>query len=219
MYQSTTVFFDSRFGRRGNMTSNVNWSDRADQSATPQTASAGLGALSPSQVHAGDEYIAENSDLFREAICARNVYAAWSRKLTNARPNDPKLQSYHQEVTKAGETVNSLLTKLNVPLFKVPASEKELDKIILRLKSRVNDPPAAKNREEKTAAAVPPPPPLPVQRVERRNEYFNIPLTHTVILILTSGQPIKCQFPFQHCQITRNLHSYYRINFSNFDFQ
>ncbi|GFV89007.1 hypothetical protein TNCV_4912071 [Trichonephila clavipes] len=41
-------------------------------------------------------------------------------------------------------------------------------RIILRLKSRVNDPPAEKNREEKTAAAVPPPP--PIQRVERRNE-------------------------------------------------
>ncbi|GFS99529.1 hypothetical protein TNCV_4534921 [Trichonephila clavipes] len=97
---------DSRFGRRGCMTSNVNWSDRTDQSAPPQPIPTGLGA-SPSQVIAGDDYIAENSDLFREAIAARNVYAAWARKLTNARPNDPKMQSYHQEVTLAGETVNS----------------------------------------------------------------------------------------------------------------
>ncbi|GFW86197.1 hypothetical protein TNCV_4779091 [Trichonephila clavipes] len=61
---------------------------------------------------------------------------------------------------------------MNVPLFKIPASEKELHKIILRLKNKVNDHPAAKNREEKTAAAVPPPPPppFPVQRVVRRNE-------------------------------------------------
>ncbi|GFV89010.1 hypothetical protein TNCV_4912101 [Trichonephila clavipes] len=110
------------------MTSNANWSDRTELFAPPQSTSTGLGASSPSQVNAGDEYIAEHSDLFREAICARNVYAAWARKLTNARPNDPKLQSYHQEVTKAGETVNSLLEKLNVPLFKIPASEKELDR-------------------------------------------------------------------------------------------
>ncbi|GFU78851.1 hypothetical protein TNCV_4024151 [Trichonephila clavipes] len=124
---------DSRFGRRGSMTSNVNWSDRTDLSAPPQSTSTGLGASSPSQVNAGDEYISEHSDLFREAICARNVYAAWAGKLTNARPNDPKMQSYDQEVTMAGETINSLLLKLNVPLFRIPASEKELDKIILRL--------------------------------------------------------------------------------------
>ncbi|GFU02592.1 zinc finger protein [Trichonephila clavipes] len=54
--------------------------------------------------------------------------------MTNARPYDPKLQSYHQEETKAGETVDSLLKQLDVPFFKIPASEKELDKIILRLK-------------------------------------------------------------------------------------
>ncbi|GFV66771.1 hypothetical protein TNCV_2100941, partial [Trichonephila clavipes] len=134
------------------MTSNVNWSDRTDQSIPPQPTPTGLGA-SPSQVIAGDDYIAEHSDLFREAISARNVYAAWARKLTNARPNDPKMQSYHQEVTKAGETVNLLLVKLNVPLFRIPASEKELDKIILRLKNRVNDPPVDKNEERKKPAA------------------------------------------------------------------
>ncbi|GFV84666.1 hypothetical protein TNCV_4296481 [Trichonephila clavipes] len=152
------------------MTSNVNWSDRTDQSAPPQPTPTGLGA-SLSQVIAGHDYIAEHSDLFREAILARNVYAACARKLTNARPNDPKMQSYHQEVTKAGETVNSLLVKLNVPLFRIPASEKELDKVILRLKNRVNDPPVEKNEERKKPAAVSPPPPAsPVQRVGRRNE-------------------------------------------------
>ncbi|GFV93660.1 RNA-directed DNA polymerase from mobile element jockey [Trichonephila clavipes] len=87
------------------------------------TTTTGLGA-SPSQVTTGDELIAEKSDLFREAIRARNVYAAWARKLTNARPNDPKLQEYHQEVTKAGERVNLLLSQLDVPLFRIPASEK-----------------------------------------------------------------------------------------------
>ncbi|GFT68764.1 hypothetical protein TNCV_684271 [Trichonephila clavipes] len=98
---------DSRFGRRGSMTSNVNWSDRTDLSAPPQSTSTGLGASSPPHVNAGDEYIAEHSDLFREAICARNVYAAWARKLTNARPNDPKMQSYHQEVTMAASCTQS----------------------------------------------------------------------------------------------------------------
>ncbi|GFU59793.1 hypothetical protein TNCV_4343491 [Trichonephila clavipes] len=105
------------------MTSTTNWSDRADLPDLPQTTPTSLG-VSPSRIIAGDDHIAEFSDLFREAIQARNVYVAWARKLTNARPNDPMMQSYHQEVTKAGENVE-LLVKLNVPLFRIPASEKE----------------------------------------------------------------------------------------------
>ncbi|GFX50039.1 nucleic-acid-binding protein from transposon X-element [Trichonephila clavipes] len=77
------------------MTSSTDWSERTvDTEHQPPN--------SPSRVIAGDDHIAECSDLFREAIKARNVYAAWARKLTNARPNDPMMQSYHQEVTKAG---------------------------------------------------------------------------------------------------------------------
>ncbi|GFT55618.1 nucleic-acid-binding protein from transposon X-element [Trichonephila clavipes] len=105
--------------------------------------------------HDVDHRLVERTDTSDQA---RNVYAAWARKLTNARPNDPKLQSYHQEVTKAGESVELLLVKLNVPLFRIPASEKELDRIVLRVKNRVSDPPAEKNEEEKKPAAVPPPP-------------------------------------------------------------
>ncbi|GFV94225.1 zinc finger protein [Trichonephila clavipes] len=71
------------------------------------------------------------------------------------------MQSYHQEVTKAGENVELLLVKLNVPLFRIPASEKELEKIILRVKNRVSDPPAEKNEEQKPAAVSPPPPASP----------------------------------------------------------
>ncbi|GFS64050.1 hypothetical protein TNCV_3944481 [Trichonephila clavipes] len=141
------------------MTSITNWSERTD-SINTSTTTTGLGA-SPSRVTTGDELIAEKSDLFREAIRARNVYAAWARKLTNARPNDPKLQEYHQEVTKAGERVNLLLSQLDVPLFRIPASEKELDKILIRLKNKPIDPPAVKNQESKTAAVPPSPPASP----------------------------------------------------------
>ncbi|GFT50058.1 nucleic-acid-binding protein from transposon X-element [Trichonephila clavipes] len=134
------------------MTSSTDWSERTvDTEHQPPN--------SPSRVIAGDDHIAECSDLFREAIKARNVYAAWARKLTNARPNDPMMQSYHQEVTKAGENVELLLVQLNVPLFRIPASEKELEKIILRVKNRVSDPPAEKKNEEKKPKAVSPPPP------------------------------------------------------------
>ncbi|GFU03543.1 zinc finger protein [Trichonephila clavipes] len=140
------------------MTSNAKWSERSDLPDPPQTTPMSLG-VSPSRIIAGDDHITEFSDLFREAIQARNVYAAWAGKLTNARPNDPKLQSYHKEVTKAGESVELLLVKLNVPLFRIPASEKELDKIVLRVKNRVSDPPTEKNDEAKKLAAVSPPPP------------------------------------------------------------
>ncbi|GFU69917.1 RNA-directed DNA polymerase from mobile element jockey [Trichonephila clavipes] len=159
---------DSRFDRRGDMTSITNWSERTDSTDT-LTTTTGLGA-SPSRVTTGDELIAEKSDLFREAIRARNVYAAWARKLTNARPNDPKLQEYHQEVTKAGERVNLLLSQLDVPLFRIPASEKELDKILIRLKNKPIDPPVVKNQKSKTAAVPPSPPASPRKGKRRENE-------------------------------------------------
>ncbi|GFX83034.1 hypothetical protein TNCV_5001821 [Trichonephila clavipes] len=44
------------------------------------------------------------------------------------------------------------LGPLDVPLFRIPASEKELDKILLRLKNKPVDPPAVKNQEAKKAA-------------------------------------------------------------------
>ncbi|GFV94163.1 zinc finger protein [Trichonephila clavipes] len=56
---------DSRFGRLGVMTSTTDWSDRTDVPEPPQP-------NSPSRIIAGDDHIAECSDLFREAILARN---------------------------------------------------------------------------------------------------------------------------------------------------
>ncbi|GFX36266.1 transposon Tf2-9 polyprotein [Trichonephila clavipes] len=149
--------WDSRFGRRGDMTSTPNWSDMTDSTDKSATITTGLGA-SPSQTIIGDDHIAENSDVFREAIQARNIYTAWARKLTNAKPSDPDVQLYHQEVKKAGETVENLLIKLNVPLFKIPASEKELDRIVFRVKNKPAVPTPSKNQEAEKPAAVPPPP-------------------------------------------------------------
>ncbi|GFS57509.1 hypothetical protein TNIN_233701 [Trichonephila inaurata madagascariensis] len=106
------------------MTSNSNWSDRTDNQPIHSDTTEGLGASSPSRMTFGDDSIVENSDVFRETIRARNIYAAWARKLTTARPNDPDLQIYHEEIKKSGEIVSTLLTQLNVPLFKIPATEK-----------------------------------------------------------------------------------------------
>ncbi|GFW69122.1 hypothetical protein TNCV_511671 [Trichonephila clavipes] len=120
------------------------------------TATAGAGATSPSRLSFDDSFIVEHSNLFRETIIARNVYAAWARKLTTAKPNDPDLQNIHMEVAKSGEIVSSHLAKLDVPLFKIPASEKELDRIILREKNKAIVLP--KKQEEKKPAVAPPPP-------------------------------------------------------------
>ncbi|GFS88790.1 hypothetical protein TNCV_4816811 [Trichonephila clavipes] len=82
------------------MTSTPNWSDMTDSTDKSAAITTGLGA-SPSQTVIGEDHIAENSDIFREAIQARNIYAAWARKLTNAKPSDPDVQLYNQEVKKA----------------------------------------------------------------------------------------------------------------------
>ncbi|GFQ85518.1 hypothetical protein TNCT_249061 [Trichonephila clavata] len=139
------------------------WSERTDVSTSPSATGLGANCVSPSRKSFGDDFIVENSDVFREAIKARNVYAAWARKLTQAKPSDPDLQNFHLQVGKSGEIVNNLLIKLQVPLFKIPASEKELDKIILRSKTQVVEPAAAaKNQEEKPLPAAPSsPPPSP----------------------------------------------------------
>ncbi|GFW05703.1 hypothetical protein TNCV_3407691 [Trichonephila clavipes] len=86
-------------------TSADSWSDRTMQSNDSGTATASVGAISPSRLCFDDAFIVENSDLFRETIIARNVYAAWARKLTTAKPNDPDLQNIHMEVAKSGEIV------------------------------------------------------------------------------------------------------------------
>ncbi|GFT97075.1 zinc finger protein [Trichonephila clavipes] len=86
------------------MTSTESWSERTTQSTEPGTVTAGVGAISPSRLCFADAFIVEHSDLFREAIIARNVYAAWARKLTNAKPNDPDQQTIHMDVSKSEGT-------------------------------------------------------------------------------------------------------------------
>ncbi|GFY46332.1 hypothetical protein TNIN_352401 [Trichonephila inaurata madagascariensis] len=137
------------------MTSNENWSERTENQPPPPTTTTGLGTNSPSRITFGDDFIAENSDIFREIIRARNVFAAWARMLTNARPNDPDLQNYHVEVGKSGEIVSNLLTKLNVLLIKISATEKELDLIVFRARNKVVDPhlPRLKRRKRRQRVA------------------------------------------------------------------
>ncbi|GFV75911.1 hypothetical protein TNCV_1455081 [Trichonephila clavipes] len=103
---------DSCSGRRLMTTSADSWSDRTMASSDLGTATAGAGATSPSQT-----------------IIARNVYAAWARKLTTAKPNDPDLQKIHVEVSKSGEIVSTHLAKLDStpPPSPTPSSAPDID--------------------------------------------------------------------------------------------
>ncbi|GFQ89906.1 hypothetical protein TNCT_515981 [Trichonephila clavata] len=79
-----------------------------------------------------------------------------------------RTQMFSERLSKQGmcEVVNNFLIKLQVPLFKIPASEKELDRIILRAKTKVVEP-AAKNHEEKplpVAPSTPSPSPCSVKK-------------------------------------------------------
>ncbi|GFV75926.1 hypothetical protein TNCV_1455231 [Trichonephila clavipes] len=122
---------DSCSGRRLMTTSADSWSDRTMPSSDLGTATAGAGATSPSRLCFDDAFIVENSDLFfpRETIIARNVYAAWARKLTTAKPNDPDLQKIHVEVSKSGEIVSTHLAKLDStpPSSPTPSSAPDID--------------------------------------------------------------------------------------------
>ncbi|GFW12132.1 hypothetical protein TNCV_2277491 [Trichonephila clavipes] len=65
-------------------------------------------------------------------------------------------------VLRIGGKMLSLLQQLDVPLFKFPASEKELDKILLRLKNKPVDPPQRRTkRKARSPRSSPPPSPTP----------------------------------------------------------
>ncbi|GFY58156.1 hypothetical protein TNIN_255661 [Trichonephila inaurata madagascariensis] len=148
------------------MTSNSNWSDRTDIQNEHSTTTEGLGASSPSRLTFGDDFIVENSDVFRETIRARNIYAAWARKLTTARPNDPDLQNYHEEIRKSGEIVSAFLTQLECALFKTPATKKGVGLDCATKRSKVVDP-SPQQRSEKGQRFFPPY--LPASRKAKRS--------------------------------------------------
>ncbi|GFT55218.1 hypothetical protein TNCV_3814031 [Trichonephila clavipes] len=120
----------NRLGRSGNkrpgevfdpfvdMTSSTDWSERTvDTEHQPPN--------SPSRVIAWRRPYRRMLRPYSERQSRQETFTRHGPvNLQNARPNDPMMQSYHQEVTKAGENVELLLVQLNVPLFRIPASEK-----------------------------------------------------------------------------------------------
>ncbi|GFT72433.1 hypothetical protein NPIL_169491, partial [Nephila pilipes] len=109
-----------------------NWSDRTDL-AMEQNDNIDQGAAitaSPASRVFNEEYLAKNFIITRQAIQGRNAYAAWARKLGLTKKDDPEFLRIH-ELHKEGENLDKVLVQMgDIPLFKLPASEKELDMII-----------------------------------------------------------------------------------------
>ncbi|GFY63289.1 hypothetical protein TNIN_240511, partial [Trichonephila inaurata madagascariensis] len=83
--------------------------------------------------------------------------------LGSSRPPAPRSDPISPgEIKKSGELSLPFPTQLNVPLFKIPATEKELDLIVLRKRSQVINPqPPAAEEAKKPAAVLPSPPTSP----------------------------------------------------------
>ncbi|GFW99313.1 nucleic-acid-binding protein from transposon X-element [Trichonephila clavipes] len=130
------------------------------QSSDLGTATASVGAISPSRLCFDDAFIVEHSDLFRETIIARNVYAAWARKLTIAKPNDPELQNIHMEVANGKWHVNY---GVPVPKWDVPPHQNYRVEKARREPSTptASLPPKQLVRKVRSPRSSPPPSPTP----------------------------------------------------------
>ncbi|GFU22178.1 hypothetical protein NPIL_307861 [Nephila pilipes] len=112
-----------------------NWSDRTEfameQNELNTTENIDQGAAitaSPASRVFDEDFFVQNYSTTRRAIQGRNAYAAWARKLGLTKKDDPEFLRIHDELRRAGENLNKVLANLgDIPLFKLPASEKELD--------------------------------------------------------------------------------------------
>ncbi|GFS99170.1 hypothetical protein NPIL_394251 [Nephila pilipes] len=115
-----------------------NWSDRTEfameqielNTADNIDQGAAITASPASRVF-DEDFFTQNYSTTRRAIQGRNAYAAWARKLGLTKKDDPEFLRIHDELRRAGENLDKVLANLgDIPLFKLPASEKELDAMI-----------------------------------------------------------------------------------------
>ncbi|GFS30717.1 hypothetical protein NPIL_317691 [Nephila pilipes] len=112
-----------------------NWSDRTEiameqnEHNTIENIDQGAAiTASPASRVFDEDFFVQNYSTTRRAIQGRNAYAAWARKLGLTKKDDPEFLRIHDELRKAGENLDKVLANLgDIPLFKLPASEKELD--------------------------------------------------------------------------------------------
>ncbi|GFU29377.1 hypothetical protein NPIL_640621, partial [Nephila pilipes] len=120
-----------------------NWSDRTEfameQNEINTTNNIDQGAAitaSPASRVFDEDFFKQNFSTTRRAIQGRNAYAAWARKLGLTKKDDPEFLRIHEELRRAGENLDKVLANLgDIPLFKLPASEKELDAMIQKPKA------------------------------------------------------------------------------------
>ncbi|GBL80310.1 hypothetical protein AVEN_73804-1, partial [Araneus ventricosus] len=89
---------------------------------------------SPTSVQISDEYIVENSTAIAQAIALKQSLAEWSRTMRSYPKEDPGYQRVLEETKKVNINLNTLLTTLGVPLYKLPESNSHLAQITERVK-------------------------------------------------------------------------------------
>ncbi|GFS76825.1 hypothetical protein NPIL_292301 [Nephila pilipes] len=129
------------------MDAQANWSDRTDEAMEQSivneklTTNSDQGAAlpaSPSSKIYSEEFFAVNFSMTGRAIQGRNAYAAWARKIGTTKKGDPEFLRVHEELRKSGENIDKVLSQMgNIPLLKLPASEKELDQLVENYKNPI----------------------------------------------------------------------------------
>ncbi|GBM92258.1 hypothetical protein AVEN_212542-1 [Araneus ventricosus] len=90
---------------------------------------------SPTCLQISDEF-AENAIAINKAITLKHSLAEWSRTMRTYPKYDPGFQKVLAEAQKLSHPINSFLTTLGIPLFRLPESTSHLAQITERAKSQ-----------------------------------------------------------------------------------
>ncbi|KAF8784175.1 hypothetical protein HNY73_011597 [Argiope bruennichi] len=85
--------------------------------------------VSPSSVQVSEEFIFMNHVDIIQAITTRNTMGSWAQALRCHKEDSEESKQMRAEVARVSGILNNLLVKLGIPLFKLPPSIKEVNKI------------------------------------------------------------------------------------------
>ncbi|GFU26989.1 hypothetical protein NPIL_115681 [Nephila pilipes] len=98
-------------------------------------------SASPASRSYSEKYFAGNFVIIKRVIQRRNGCAAWARKLGITKKDIPEILRIHEELRRSGENLDRILAEMgDIPLFKLPASEKELDKMVQKFSTPTPSP-------------------------------------------------------------------------------
>ncbi|KAF8784886.1 hypothetical protein HNY73_010498 [Argiope bruennichi] len=85
--------------------------------------------VSPSSVQVSEEFIFTHHVDIIQAITTRNTMGSWAQALRCHKEDSEESKQMRAEVARVSGILNTLLLKLGIPLFKLPPSIKEVNKI------------------------------------------------------------------------------------------